>query len=36
MPVSLLYANRRNLSKRVQVFMGWMAETLRPYLDAVG
>ncbi len=33
MPVTLLYANRRNLSKRVQVFMGWMAETLRPYLD---
>jgi DNA-binding transcriptional LysR family regulator len=27
MPVSLLYANRRNLSKRVQVFMNWMAQT---------
>ncbi len=34
MPVSLLYANRRNLSKRVRVFMDWMAETLRPHLDA--
>jgi len=34
MPVSLVYANRRNLSKRVQVFMSWMAETLAPYLDA--
>jgi DNA-binding transcriptional LysR family regulator len=33
MPVSLLYANRRNLSKRVQVFMTWMAETLKPHLD---
>jgi len=34
MPVTLLYANRRNLSKRVQLFMAWMAQTLRPYLDA--
>ena len=34
MPVSLLYASRRNLSKRVQLFMGWMAETLAPVLDA--
>ena len=34
MPVSLLYANRRNLSKRVRVFMDWVAETLRPHLDA--
>jgi DNA-binding transcriptional LysR family regulator len=33
MPVTLLYANRRNLSKRVQVFMNWMAQSLRPYLD---
>jgi DNA-binding transcriptional LysR family regulator len=32
MPVSLLYANRRHLPKRVQVFMAWMAELLRPYL----
>jgi DNA-binding transcriptional LysR family regulator len=33
MPVSLLYAHRRNLSKRVHVFMNWIAETLKPYLD---
>ncbi|MGC1549203.1 MAG: LysR family transcriptional regulator [Rhodanobacter sp.] len=32
MPVSLLYAHRRNLSKRVQLFMAWMAETLAPYV----
>jgi len=35
MPVSLLYAHRRNLSKRVQVFMAWMAEMLVPYLDPI-
>lgn len=33
MPVSLLYANRRNLPLRAQVFMQWMAELLQPYLD---
>lgn len=33
MPVSLLYANRRNLPRRVQVFMQWMAEVLQPHLD---
>lgn len=33
MPVTLLYANRRNLPKRVQVFMNWIAETMRPHLD---
>lgn len=33
MPVSLLYANRRNLPQRVQAFMAWVAETLGPYLD---
>ena len=32
MPVTLLYASRRQLPKRVQVFMGWMAEVMRPYL----
>ncbi|MDR3418948.1 MAG: LysR family transcriptional regulator [Nevskia sp.] len=36
MPVSLLYAHRRNLSKRVQAFMAWMAAGLAPYLDPVG
>ncbi|MGZ3237040.1 MAG: LysR family transcriptional regulator [Burkholderiaceae bacterium] len=32
MPVSLLYANRRHLPKRVQVFMAWMTEIMRPHL----
>lgn len=35
MPVSILYANRRHLPKRVQVFMQWLADVLRPYLVAV-
>jgi len=34
MPVTLLYAARRNLSQRVQVFMQWLAQTLAPELDA--
>ncbi|MEM9073567.1 MAG: LysR family transcriptional regulator [Myxococcota bacterium] len=33
MPVSLLYAERRSLAKRVRVFMDWMAETLAPHLE---
>lgn len=32
MPVWLLYAQRRNLSRRVQVFMSWVAELMRPLL----
>lgn len=32
MPVSLLYAQRRNLSQRVQVFMSWVAELMKPHL----
>ncbi|MCX2841178.1 LysR family transcriptional regulator [Microbulbifer thermotolerans] len=37
MPVSLLYANRRHLPKRVQVFMAWIAEIMQPRLvDAAG
>lgn len=32
MSVSLLYGHRRNLPKRVRVFMDWTAETLRPVL----
>lgn len=35
MPVVLLYANRRNLSTRVQVFMSWLADVLKPYLEPV-
>jgi DNA-binding transcriptional LysR family regulator len=30
MPVSLIYAHRRNLPKRVRVFMDWVADVLRP------
>jgi DNA-binding transcriptional LysR family regulator len=33
MPVNLLYPHRRHLSRRVQVFMHWLADTLRPYLQ---
>ena len=33
MPVSLLYAHRRHLPRRVQVFMYWVAEVLAPYLE---
>lgn len=32
MSVSLLYANRRHLPKRVQLFMGWIAQVMQPYL----
>ncbi len=32
MPVSLLYANRRHVPKRVQVFMAWLMEVMRPHL----
>lgn len=33
MPVSFVYAHRRNVSRRVQVFMAWVAEILAPYLE---
>jgi DNA-binding transcriptional LysR family regulator len=33
MPVSLVYPNRRNLSKRVQGLMDWLTEVLAPHLD---
>ena len=33
MPVSFVYAHRRNVSRRVQVFMTWVAEILAPYLE---
>lgn len=32
MPVSLVYANRRHLPRRVQVFMAWIAEIMKPRL----
>jgi DNA-binding transcriptional LysR family regulator len=34
MPISLLYAHRRNLPRRVQVFMNWVADVLQPHLQA--
>ncbi|MFC3650839.1 LysR family transcriptional regulator [Dyella humi] len=33
MPVSLLYAQRRNVSARVQAFMTWLTNILAPYVD---
>ena len=33
MPVSLIYANRRHQPKRVQVFMAWLAEIMKPRLQ---
>jgi DNA-binding transcriptional LysR family regulator len=33
MPVSLVYPNRRNLSRRVQVFMDWVSGLLTTYVD---
>jgi DNA-binding transcriptional LysR family regulator len=33
MPVSLVYAHRRQLPRRVQAFMNWLAELLGPRLD---
>lgn len=33
MPVSLLYAHRRNLSKRVHVFMNWITDILDSYVE---
>jgi DNA-binding transcriptional LysR family regulator len=32
MPVSLIYANRRHQPKRVQVFMNWLGELMKPRL----
>lgn len=32
LPVSLLYAHRRQLPTRLRVFMDWLAEVLAPYL----
>lgn len=33
LPLNLLYAHRRQLPKRVRVFMNWIADALVPYLD---
>lgn len=32
LPVSLLYPHRRNLSKRVRIFMDWLSDILKPYM----
>jgi DNA-binding transcriptional LysR family regulator len=32
MPVNLIYANRKHLSKRVQVFMAWLQTIIAPHL----
>ncbi len=34
MPVSLVYANRRHLPKRAQVFMAWLTELVKPRLES--
>ncbi len=34
MPVSIVYAHRRHLPRRVQAFMDWITATMRPYLAA--
>ena len=39
MPFTLLYANRRNLSKRVRVVMDWLVEVVQAHVlacDGVG
>lgn len=35
MPLTLLYANRRNLSQRVRVVMDWLAEVTAAYLEEI-
>lgn len=32
LPVSLVYSHRRQLPQRVQVFMNWLSEVMRPHL----
>lgn len=33
MPISLIYPHRRNLAKRVQVFMDWIEELIKGYVE---
>jgi len=33
MPVSLLYPHRRNLSRRVHLFMEWLTGVMKAYVD---
>jgi DNA-binding transcriptional LysR family regulator len=35
MPLHLLYANRRNLSKRVRVVMDWLAVVVTDYMSDI-
>lgn len=34
LPVTLVYAHRRQLPQRVQVFMNWLSEVMRPHLQS--
>ncbi len=34
MPIAIVYAHRRNLPRRVQAFMDWIAATMQPHLAA--
>ncbi len=34
MPVSLIYPHRRNLSRRVHLFMEWLASVMKDYVDS--
>ena len=34
MPVSLIYPHRRNLSRRVHLFMEWLASVMQDYVDS--
>ena len=33
MPVSLIYPHRRNLSRRIHLFMAWLTEIMKTYVD---
>jgi len=33
LPISLIYPHRRNLARRVQVFMEWLTQTMKHYVD---
>ena len=33
MPVSLIYPHRRNLSRRVHLFMAWLTDIMKAYVD---
>ncbi|KJG37621.1 transcriptional regulator, partial [Raoultella planticola] len=33
LPVSLIYPHRRNLSRRVHLFMEWLGSVMKEYVD---